>query len=88
MVVGAIRAQVGEFRLVGFRARVSGCWPRMDSKALSTDRLLCASAFDGGEPTPLLTESLLRRRFGQVRRKVAALTGTLLDGVENEGNDS
>jgi hypothetical protein len=69
MVVGAIRAQVGEFRLVGFRARVSGCWPRMDSKALSTDWLLSASAFDGGEPTPLITESLLRRRFGQVRRK-------------------
>ena len=35
MVAGAICAQDGEFRLVGFIARVSGCWPRMDSKAQS-----------------------------------------------------
>jgi cell filamentation protein len=35
MVAGAICAQDGEFRLVEFRARVSGCWPRMDSKAQS-----------------------------------------------------
>jgi hypothetical protein len=35
MVVSAIRAQDGEFRRVGFSVRVSGCWPRMDSEALS-----------------------------------------------------
>ena len=40
MVLGAIRAQLGEFRFGGYRACVSRCWPRMDSKALGRSEKL------------------------------------------------